>query len=149
MLLKKGNLYTDDNISHYDWLGFTANSIVKRDGSLVMGAGNAKTVRDKWVGIDKVFGKLVKKGSRDGVYLIVADPNTRLFAFQTKLHYKDKSPLHLIERGVKMLTAAASKDGSKLFALPFPGISHGGLSRDVVLELIEELPNNVHVWELE
>jgi hypothetical protein len=38
---------------------FTANSIVKQDGKLIMGAGCAKSVRDTYSGIDKMFGNKV------------------------------------------------------------------------------------------
>lgn len=146
MELRKGDLYSDENFSKYDWVGFTANRVIKANGALVMGAGNAKVVRDKWRGIDKVFGELLS--GKEDVYGIVADPETRIFAFQTKIHYKDKSDITAIVCAKLMLKKAAERCPDKLFAVPFPGISNGGLDRDRVLEIIKDLPDNVHVWEL-
>lgn len=145
MKLMYGDLYSDENFNNYDFVGFTANSVVKVDGSLVMGAGSAKAVRDKWKGIDKVFGSLVlEKGDR---YFIVVDKVSKIFALQTKMHYKDKSPIGLVKKSLAVLKRSAEMYPDKLFAVPFPGISNGGLDREILINVVSTLPDNVHVWE--
>ena len=54
MQLQYGNMFEAFNEADL-WL-FTANGVIKRNGALVMGAGIAKTVRDKWPGIDLKIG---------------------------------------------------------------------------------------------
>lgn len=144
MIIKHGNLYTRENFDYYDYIGFTANNVVTSRNKLVMGAGNAKQVRDMFKGIDDRFGR--KLLGRKSDYLMCLDKETRIFAFQTKRHFKNPSPVDLIEKSVNKLNKIA-RDTSKMFAVPFPGINHGKLNENDVLRIVEVLPDNVHVWK--
>lgn len=144
MRLKNGNLYTEENFNYYDYVGFTANNVITSKGKLVMGAGNAKQVRDMFSGIDSRFAEILQHRKED--YLMCLDKETRVFAFQTKRHFKHNSPIELVEASCRKLKGIAERTG-KLFAIPFPGINHGKLLREDVLKILEDLPDNVHVWE--
>jgi len=144
MAFKKGNLYTDQNRAFYDLIGFTANSEVKSNGELVMGAGNAKVVRDTYPNSAKIFGQMIK-GNK--VFYIKGSQELKIFAFQTKIKWRDKSHINIIEKALQKLADYANKNPDLKFALPFPGISHGGLDRKDILPLLDILPDNVDIWE--
>lgn len=142
---RTGNLYSEENYDKYDFIGFTANSVVNSKGCLVMGAGNAKVVRDSFEGIDKRLGTSIENLSE---YFIKKDRETKIFALQTKIDWKDKSPMQLVNKSVKCLKSLALQKPDKNFAIPYPAINRGGLSKDAIEPLLKELPNNVTVYEV-
>jgi hypothetical protein len=127
-----------------DFLFFTANSVVSPEG-LVMGAGMARQVRDRFPIIPVVFGRRV-------IEIAPQDYNVLVFgkigAFQTKRHYAQPSTLELIASSV-----AALNNFISFFAIPpkialnYPGIGLGGLSKHKVFPIIQRLPSNVQIWE--
>jgi len=140
MILEHGNIW--DVYDKTDHFLFTANNVIKRNGALVMGAGIAKQVRDRFPGIDLVAGKEVSRaGSQYGVIL-----GKKIGLIQTKYHWKDKSPMELICHSVSKLRAIALSRSTERFDLTLPGCGHGGQSYNAVLPFISELPDNVHVW---
>ena len=139
------NLYTRKNYIKYDHIGFTANSTLTRDFRLVMGAGNAKFVRDKVKGIDKRIGSLVYHLDRD-IYGILHDTETKMFAFQTKIDWKNKSPISVTLFSLLMLKREAKEKPNLLFALPIPGIGHGGFTREEIEPYLYDMPDNVHFY---
>lgn len=145
MQIITGDLYTDENLEKYDFVGFTANSTLTKEGRLVMGAGSAKCVRDKFPDIDLRLGELVKGYPK---YLIKKDTETKIFALQTKIDWRVNSPLDLVIKSIRALKLHAIKQPDKTFALPFPAISHGGLSEDIILPYLSKLPDNVYVYKL-
>lgn len=142
-LLYKGDIYKDD--LNYDYVCFTANSVIKEDGKLVMGAGNAKVIRDKYKDIDAFFGKQIYHLSNFG---ICVNKKERVIAVQSKMHFKDKSQLDVIENSLNMLSAFAKANPSDTIALPYPGIGLGGLSMVELQPLIRKLPSNIHVYTM-
>jgi len=145
MAFKKGNLYTDQNREFYDLIGFTANSEVKSNGELVMGAGNAKIVRDTYPDSAKIFGSMIKGNE---IFYLKGSNQLGVFAFQTKIKWRDKSHKDIIEVALQKLANYANQNPDLKIALPFPGISHGGLNRNDILPLLSELPLNIDIWEL-
>ena len=67
--------------------------------------------------------------------------------FMTKRHWKDPSTLDIIRDSVRELKRW--QDIAERIDLNFPGIGNGKLKREDVLPIIEQLPDNVHVWERE
>lgn len=124
---------------------FTANSVVNGSGKLVMGRGCAKTVRDTYLGIDKLFGDVIDNMSKFGVKFVKHDSQW-IGAFQTKYNWQDPSPLELVEYSVFRLAKIASVRPEYAFHLPFPAISNGGQSVDDVLPMLQVLPDNVIVY---
>lgn len=129
---------------------FTSNNVVTRYEALVMGAGLARDVRDRWPGVDKILGAEVRKTTAEGFYGLLLSPNGgKLGAFQVKYHYKEKADLDLIKKSTAQLAEYANANPGKRIDLNFPGIGNGGLDPTSVIWLINELPENVHIWRYE
>lgn len=146
MIIKYGNLYTEDCYNDYDFIGFTANSVINNNGELVMGAGNAKVAKETYKGLSKRLGSCIKHLSK---FYLMFDTDTKIFALQTKVNWKDKSPVNLVKKSIFILWYEATiKNPDKKFAVPFPAISHGGLTEEMLLPTVKMLPNNVHIWKV-
>lgn len=124
---------------------FTANSVVNGSGKLVMGRGCAKTVRDTYLGVDKLFGDVIDNMMLFGVRF-VKHKFQWIGAFQTKYNWQDPSPLELVEYSVFKLAKITGLRPEYTFHLPFPAISNGGQSVGDVLPLLQCLPDNVIVY---
>lgn len=136
----KGDMFSVFGIS--DWFLITTNAIIKKNGALVMGAGIARTCRDKWPGLDVKLGSAIRKnGPEYGVIL-----GRKLGIFQVKTHFKDEADLELIAMSARKLAVIAAARPDKRFDLNFPGIGNGKRSYDEVRPLLDVLPDNVHVW---
>ena len=123
---------------------FTANSTIRNNGCLVMGAGCAKAVRDTYQGIDQLFGDKIDI-NQYGVEFVQWKEQF-IGAFQTKYHWQNGSPLGLVEYSCQKLTHIANKRPQHTFHLPFPAISHGGRGVEEVMPLVKMLPDNVIVY---
>jgi hypothetical protein len=119
---------------------FTGNSMVKNDGSLVMGRGNARALRDARPGIDMIFGAHI--GNLDE-YLLMILPLYRIGAFQVKYHWQAAARTSLIEKSAEVLRTVANLDPSVTYYLPMPGVGNGQLNPKYVLPIVEGLPDNV------
>jgi len=140
-----GDLYETEEIKKYDYIGFTANSFINSMGSLVMGAGNAKVIRDKFTKSSQYFGKNIEHLSEYGIKV---DEDSKLIAVQTKKHFKDDSELPLVIRTLKSLAFFAEQIPNKKIGIPFPAINHGGLKVSTILPYLSILPSNVYVYSL-
>lgn len=147
MILRKGNFM--DHLSEYDLVLFTANSIIKTNGRLVMGAGIAKDFRDTFKDLDKYLGQRIKHKSEFNLYVEWEEmyKNPMIGAFQTKINYKSPSNLELISRSVDKLIDYAKHRPNFKIGLTFPGIHHGKMRREDVMPILINLPNNVEIWE--
>lgn len=146
MILKKGNIF--DDFDTLDYVGITTNSILNKQGELVMGAGIAKTAKEYNKHLPLLFGSQIKaKEVEGGFYGVLLQG--KYFAFQTKRHWKDKSDIQDVIRSINILNRGAEKHPMKIFGLPFPAINNGGLKAKDVLPYLEALPDNVVVYYLE
>ena len=144
MIIMYGDVFNSD----CDYIGITTNSIVKRNGELVMGAGNAKVASAKFKHLPKFFGdRIVKDGLVGKFYGIIKCG--KYFAFQTKRHWKDGSDMQDVIRSINILKRGAEKYPNKVFGLPFPAINNGGLCWRYVIKYLKDLPDNVIVYHLE
>ena len=140
-------IYGDVFTSDCDYIGITTNSIVKRNGELVMGAGVALTAKKINPQLLKIIGRSVlEMGVVGGFYGIIKCG--KYFAFQTKRHYKDKSDIRDVYESILLLKGIAERFKDKTFALPFPAVNNGGLTRDEVSKYLMMLPDNVFVYDL-
>lgn len=143
MIIKHGNMF---DASKADMIFCTTNGVVTKYGALIMGAGAARNMKERHAGIENYFGSKLKAGQVNKYGLIYGKSRG---AFQTKYHYNDKSDLDLIMFSAQKLAALASQHPHLTFAVNFPGIGCGGLSRAAVTSAIETiLPNNIEVWLL-
>lgn len=143
-------LVQDDIWSYADKLDYiciTTNSIVKTNGCLVMGAGIAKTAMERNKELPKDFGdQILAKNLAGKFYGLLA--SGKYLAFQTKLHYKDESPLDVVQQSCNLLNRLAKKYPDKSFGLPYPGINNGRLDPKVVYPFLKDLPDNVFVYHI-
>lgn len=146
--------------SIYDWhrmILFPANGhLVRGQGGrrLVMGAGAAKQVKEMFSHIDRELAQAIRQvgeeiEGRRGVYKFgVAAYTSGIGAFQSKLSWRDKSSLELIEFSVGKLQNRLNKNPELLVELIYPGIGLGGLRESDVSPLLEVLPDSVTAWKL-
>lgn len=138
-----GDMWSEFN--KVDHFVITTNSVIKNNGALVMGAGIAKQVRDRFPGIDVEIGQAIKRSCGNmGVYHVILGKKVGIF--QVKRHYKDAADLELIRGSAEALASFAKAHPERTFALNFPGIGNGKRAYNEVLPLLMDLPNNVHVW---
>lgn len=142
---QQGNMYLAPDIDEYC---VTTNAIVNNKGHLVMGKGVALEASKKRPVLPYAWGTYLREHNLVGK----GYPLLRCLdhiAFQTKLHWRDPSPLELVVTSIKNLAEYAHKNPDKHIALPYPGINNGGLSPKVVHpHLLEHLPDNVTVFYL-
>ena len=123
-----------------DIIAVTTNGNIK-DGKLIMGAGAAKAMRDRYPGIDRWAATQIT-GKRYGWI-----SNGTVGMFQSKINYWEPSTVKLIEFSVKKLLAWLEQRPGITVALNFPGIGLGGLTEEEVLPLIEVLPDTVTIYK--
>jgi hypothetical protein len=145
MRLVTGDLWSE--LGHAGLILVTTNAVVTRSGRLVMGRGAAREARDRFPGLDADLGAVILGlPSPYGVALARGDyhPVTWLGAFQVKRHWKDRAQLDLIAFSVERLAAITNRYAR--IAMNFPGIGNGGLWSEVVLPLLQKLPNHVFIY---
>ena len=136
------DILSDDVLAAADAICFTSNGVIKKDGSLVMGAGVAKAFRDTYRGIDGHAGNAVKKCGNVcqqvmtlfiGDDMLNIDRTVEVVAFPTKHHWRNSSDLKLIEKSAKELMKLVEENEWSVVYLPRPGCRNGGLDwyRDV------------------
>ena len=140
----KGNIL--EYVENYDLICFTANSTVKKDGSLVMGRGNALAFKNKFKDIDKMFGKRIDDGSLFGMSVIKGTPEVKIGAFQTKVNWRDPSTYLILENSIKRLSDYQEYFPDEKIAICYPGIENGKLDKDKVSKLFEKI--NVDLFYL-
>lgn len=144
-----------------DYICFTANSFIKNNTALVMGAGFAKTIKDKFKDIEFKFGKLISetkdfvKVHRTPYDILKRDfPKFGLVfvdnigAFQTKYSFTNNSTVELIQFSTEKLKEFAENNPDKTIGLVYPGIGLGRLQEGQVLPILEILPDNVLIYKL-
>jgi len=135
-----------------DALCITTNGVVRQNGALVMGAGIAKTFRDKFEGLDTFLGTLVSKKGNQVYYLGQAkidNKTVHLFSFPTKHHWKDDSDLNLIRQSCFQLEKAIKKNNiSGNVYLPMPGCTNGHLSWENQVKPIVQMVLNSDQYKI-
>lgn len=124
---------------------FTANSVVGKNG-LIMGAGNALAVKKAYSKLP--FDIAPKIRHKFGVIFQQLRLHQFVGAFQTKYHWRDSSPIELVEYSTKKLIDIAINRSNITFHLPFPAINNGGLDYNEVLKIVDKLPDNVILYKL-
>jgi hypothetical protein len=128
----------------WDAVCVTINTVIKADGSLVMGAGTAAVIAAKFPQVPAEFGRIIKaqrKYSPTHTFPAICTFYTpTVIGMPTKVHYSNKSTLELVERSLKQLGIIVNTFGYERVLLPKPGCALGGLSwSKEVRPLCEEL----------
>lgn len=142
------------SLTNYDYVLVTTNSFIKKDGDLVMGRGAAKEAAGKFPGLARAAGNYVRDVCGHlGTYhcepqiMYAHDTYTTLGIFQVKKHFKDDADLGLIKESADSLNKLFRDSPHLKVALNFPGIGNGNLKREEVIWTLEELPDNIDIWE--
>lgn len=154
MILEKGNMW--DVFGKTDLFLVTTNPIINKRGELVMGRGIAKQMRDMIPNSAKEYAEMVRIGftlGRPYVHTLYYQPvfgHQTVGYFMVKDHWADPAKLSIIMHSTAALIDIAHRPERKSYRidLNFPGIGNGKLKREEVLPIIEQLPDNVHIWEL-
>lgn len=131
-----------------DLILITTNSFIKRNRELAMGRGIALQAKERYPELPKLFGRRIKHLSVYG--LVIVPHKGKLFgAFQTKIHFKDKSEMSLIELATDKLREFL-KDNCLTTLLNFPGVGNGGLAHKEkeIKSILDTLPSCVHVFKV-
>lgn len=153
-LYAKGNIW--DKLHDNGYICITTNAVLDRMGCLVMGAGSALQAKQHFPSLPRIFGNQIRllynTTFLKDYWLLIADignPHLKIGALQTKRHWKDPSPLDLIETSIDYLRvqATASKVyGEQTWHCVMPGIGYGGLDFDTVQKFTDTCPDNVVFW---
>ena len=139
------NILSNEVLQSADAICFTSNGIIKANGRLVMGAGNAKAFRDYFLNLDRSAAHEVNTNGNK-CQIVRSHEKThngkvvRIIAFPTKHHWKNPSDLELIKKSAIELVALADELEWKSVYLPPPGCGHGGLDFDTeVKPMLEKI----------
>ncbi|HQN37752.1 MAG TPA: hypothetical protein PLY01_07950 [Caldisericia bacterium] len=139
-IFREGNLFKENGFKLV-----TTNSCLTKDCRLVMGRGAAKELKVISPGIDRIFGKMIRKACGHlGLYGLLISPPYGIF--QVKNNFADKAKLEIISYSLRLLDFKA-RDTDQIIHLNYPGIGNGRLTKEEVRPLLEILPDNVHIWE--
>jgi len=136
----------------------TGNSTVTKAGTLVMGRGCAKELRDGCLNIDTVIGYIVSNtcGSGDFYGFLDLGPKQlyvkktqrrRIGILQVKYNWADAADLKLIENSLTMMLCFLKVNPNLGIACAFPGIGNGHLSKEQVCPLLNRFGNNITFYE--
>lgn len=131
-------------MKNYDVLCITTNGMVKKNGECVMGRGIAAQFKARYPFGPKILGDKIKANGNI-VQPIIWNDEITFMAFPTKHHWTQQSDPELIYFSACALAQKARAMPDKLFLLPRPGCSNGGLNWQDVKPLIDFLPDNIHV----
>jgi len=132
----KGNAW--DVYLDYDALCITTNGTVKNNGECVMGAGIAKTAKEKFPKVPRILGTYIKKyGNR--CFIIGKINNTHLVSFVVKHNWWENADIKLIKKSCKEVSEMADKFGWNKILLPRPGCGNGKLKWEDVEPVLQEL----------
>ncbi len=131
----------------------TTNGVLNKRNALVMGKGAALEAKQRYPGIDAIAGAEILKGYPSAalfgdvvyIYGFIGLQDPRVGLFQTKFHWRGVSDLELIEAATIIMGKHIRSTGVENVRMNFPGINNGKLSKEVVLPIIERLPDSVTV----
>lgn len=163
MILEKGDMWSI--FGKTDMFVITTNPIIRKDGAVVMGRGIAKQMKDRFPEFPFKLAERYTKSVDTQAYDDALHPVNTGFVggfdgqacgwFMVKDHWREPAKLEIIQRSVKELINSLTFRGFDSWYIPktirydlnFPGIGNGKLAREDVLPIIEQLPDNVHIWE--
>jgi hypothetical protein len=155
MKLIKGNLwdFKDEAIL------VTCNSYIRKDGEVVMGRGAALEFKERFPLLPIIFGDQISRHygalKKYGILLSSISGYTfrsgqkYLGLFQVKYHFKNPADISLIEFSTNGLMKFIKDIPLNSVSMNFPGVGYGRLQRELILPIIEKLPDNVSIYERE
>jgi len=123
----------------------TTNSVIKKDGGLVMGAGIALQAKKRFPELPGKLADIVREHGNVPVYM----PVENLFSFPTKNNWRDPSDIDLIRRSCLDLVTITNQMGFKQVFLPKPGCGKGQLDWNDVSAVINPILDDRFVLVLQ
>lgn len=132
----------------------TTNGTIKKDGRAVMGKGCADQAKNKYPGLDELFGMMLRVyGNR--ALILQSPPLDALWSFPVKHNWQDAADLELIARSAAKVAQYADRH-EELFGiraprilLPRPGCGNGRLDwkdvKPVIVDLLDDRFTVVHL----
>lgn len=145
MILEHGNMW--DVFGKTDLFLITTNPIINKQGNLVMGRGIAKEFAERFPTGPKEFASIIRGFPNSNVGNLYYEPvfgKQHVGYFMVKDHWAENAKISIIMRSVADLYDMAASWGR--IDLNFPGIGNGKLKMEDVLPIVQQLPDNVHVW---
>lgn len=115
----------------------TTNGAVNSRGECVMGRGTAIQAKNRYPGIAKRIGTMVRTHGNH-VYIFDMD-GFCLITFPVKHHWSEPADIKLIGRSLSELNILVNRTHATKIFLPRPGCGNGGLSWVVVGQLLRDL----------
>ncbi len=135
MRFKYGDIWKTKGVAKV----ITTNGYIKKDGSLVMGAGIARQAKDKFPGIEYELGKLVKRKGNN-VHLVKVN-KLYLITFPVKHVWWDDADYDLINQSkwqlIKLVDSTPEISKGPIL-MPKPGCGNGNLEWKHVRFLIKK-----------
>ncbi len=123
-----GDFWAEAEHSDVQAIVCTINTMCKKDGTLVMGAGIAKDFCERLPWLSDRWGTRTKKmGEKTYPFVEVMQGGPDIVGIHTKLDWKDPSPPKLVDRSVKQLYIISRALGWKKILMTRPGCGNGGL----------------------
>ena len=127
-----------------DAICITTNATIKKNGCAVMGAGCAKTARDRFTDIDEILAEhLQRNGNVVGILTNGKHPFVapwKIYSFPTKHNWWDDSDLDLIIRSAQQLVSISGN--KEKIIIPRPGCHNGRLKWTNVKKVLEPILND-------
>lgn len=134
-----GNIWEQE----FDYLCLPTNKMWDRNGNAILGAGLAKQVKERFPGVEKDMGEVLRYNEEhlinQDVFIIPQKYwkwGKQIIAFSTKYDWKEKSSLFLIKESAIQLEKMIRENKEKIFMLAFPGVGMGGLTKEEVRKVI-------------
>jgi hypothetical protein len=146
---------------------FTANGVIKKGNSLVMGRGMAKQVKEKVPHVARNIAAIILSNHNaitdfdpetsgfQSIYSLAIDERSigqPVGAFQVKYHFRSLATPELIKSSSISLFQWIIENLDRhptgiRVDMNYPGIGNGGLTKAQVKPIISLLPACVHIWE--
>lgn len=154
MIERQGNIWDTFGIKNAVVL-VTTNNVINTKNELVMGAGIALEAKQRFPDFPKEIVGYYWVNPRlwnNGDYHLYINYTQQIGCIQTKRHWRDSSPIDLVQKSVEELNREARLPTNEhiIYNLPKPGCGLGGLDWETqVKPLCEMLPDNVVIWSKE
>lgn len=147
MKIVKGLLDYTQIWKYPDVFLFTGNPVIKKDGSIVMGRGAAKMVRDAYNHVPYELSKQIQSNPASNLAWATIRKEQFIGWFKVKDHWKEPANPFIIQESVNQLNIFAESTTSTRFHMNYPGIGNGRLAVSAVEDIVKELSDNVFLYK--
>ena len=150
MKLAVGDMWSE--VGNADVILVTTNSIINKQGRLVMGRGAALEAATRYPLLPTELATRIKPWGTSPYGIIILKPYANgacLGAFQVKRHWQQPADPLLISRSAALLRIIANAYPDLRYVVNYPGIGNGRLDEQTVEAILKSsnLPDNVTVYK--